>query len=146
MMQKIMFQDNLYQLSHSVDMVFEGLMLDLSDDFFFDKTVDDILFFDAAIRKLHGQLTTNMQIAGYIGVLHSLYSCQKRYLELVDFILTGKTAMQERFVPLYPKLQEIKSKQTDLRTSLVANIGKIDKNNDARDIVSSNELSELLNF
>jgi hypothetical protein len=146
MMQKIMFQDNLYQLARSIDTVSEGLLLDLSGDFFFDKTVDDLLFFDASIRKIAEHLSQNTQISGYTKILHNLYSSQTRYIEVLNAILSGTTCLQEQFEPLKPKLQEIREHHTGLKTSIVSDISKIDVNSDSRDIVSTNELSELLNF
>ena len=146
MLQKIVFQDNIYQLSRSIDIVYEGLMLDLADDYFFDKTVDDLLFFDAAIHKFLKQLETNTQISGYVNILHSLYSCQHRYIMLIDIILSGKAAMQNRFPSIISKLQGIRTIHSVLQTELVRTVQKCDKSNDSRDIVSSNELSELLNF
>jgi len=146
MLQKIVFQDNIYQLSRSIDIVYEGLMLDLSDDYFFDKTVDDLLFFDAAIHKFLKQLESTTQISGYVNILHSIYSCQHRYILLIDIILSGKAAMQNRFASIISKLQGIRTIHSVLQTELVRTVQKCDKSNDSRDIVSSNELSELLNF
>ena len=146
MLQKIVFQDNIYQLSRSIDIVYEGLMLDLSDEYFFDKTVDDLLFFDAAIHKLLKQLESNTQISGYVNILHSIYSCQHRYILLLDIVLSGKAAMQNKFVSIISKLQGIRTIHSVLQNELVRTVQKCDKSNDSRDIVSSNELSELLNF
>ena len=146
MMQKIMFQDNLYQLSRSIDTVYEGLLLDLSPEFFFDKTVDDILFFDASIRKLAAHFAENTQISGYIKLLHALYSCQSRYIQLIDTILSDQSSMKEEFLSLRSKLHEIRATHVGIQADIVRSIGKIDKNNDSRDIVSGDELSELLNF
>jgi hypothetical protein len=146
MLQKIVFQDNIFQLSRSIDTVNEGLMLDLSPDYFFDKTVDDLLFFDASIQKIFSQLQSNPRISGYIHIMHSLLSCQNRFLQLVDSILQSRAAMKEEFEALLPKLQTIRNQHTTLNASICETIVKCDKNNDSRDIVSQNELSELLNF
>jgi hypothetical protein len=54
--------------------------------------------------------------------------------------------MKEEFIPLLTKLQGIRNAQISIRTELENAIRKSDKNADYRDIVSSNELSELLNF
>ena len=45
MLQNIVFQDNIFQLVRTIDTLREGLLLDLSPDYFFEKTVDDMLFF-----------------------------------------------------------------------------------------------------
>jgi hypothetical protein len=146
MLQKIVFQDNIFQLSRSIDTVNEGLLLDLSYDFFFDKTVDDILFFDSAIQKIFRQIQANDQISGYLLVLKSLFSCQKRYIHLVETILNGKTAMTEEFVPLLSKLKGIQTAHFAANSELAEKIRLNDRNTDFHDIVSHNELSELLRF
>jgi len=146
MLQKIVFQDNIFHLCRSIDLVSEGLMLDLSAEYFLDKTIDDILFFDASIQKIFGNLRENQQMSGYLDSLHSLYSCQNRYIGLLDRILSGKTAMREECVPLLPKIQSIRNLHLSVQGDLESTVKKSDKNADSRDIVSSNELSELLNF
>ena len=146
MLQNIVFQDNLYHLSRSIDTAYEGLMLELAPEFFFDKMVDDLLFFDVAIQRLYKQIQTAPQLTGYVEILHSLYSCQDRYIKLLDSLLQGKASMKEKFTQLLPKLQGIRNAHAGVRNELASAIQKSDKTNDSRDIVSRNELSELLNF
>ena len=146
MLQNIVFQDNLYQLTRSIETLQEGLLLDLSKDYFFDKTVDDLLFFDVSIQKMFRQIQANTQISGYISILQNLYTCQDAYLKLEALVLDGKSAMHEDFLPLLPKLKTIKEMHLAIRTEIQKIIQKSDKNNDSRDIVSPDELSELLHF
>lgn len=146
MLKNIVFQDNLYQLCRSIDVVYEGLLLDLCSDYFFDKTVDDMLFFDASIQKIYRQIQDNNQVSDYVSILHSLYSCQERFIRLLDTILTGKTSMSEHFSGFLSKLQTIRNMQSLIRTEISGSIQKMDSSLDSRDIVSTNELSELLNF
>ncbi|HHU36833.1 MAG TPA: hypothetical protein GXZ47_06350 [Treponema sp.] len=146
MLKNIVFQDNLFQLCRSIDVVYEGLLLDLCSDYFFDKTVDDMLFFDASIQKMYRQIQDNNQVSDYVSILHSLYACQERFIRLLDSILKGKTSMSEHFTGFLSKLQTIRNIQSSLRSEISSLIHKSDKTMDNRDIVSSNELSELLNF
>lgn len=146
MLQKIVFQDNLYQLARSIDILYEGLLLELSEDYFSNKIVDDILFFDDTIQKLFAQAESNPQISGYITILQSLHACQKRYMLLLDSILQGRSCMKEAFIPLYSKIQTIRNHHGALSAEILQSIRKSDKNSDSRDIVSRNELSELLHF
>ncbi|HOC30317.1 MAG TPA: hypothetical protein PKH40_11605 [Treponemataceae bacterium] len=146
MLQKIVFQDNIYQLARSIDILYEGLQLELSGDYFFNKTVDDILFFDDSIQKLYGQAVQNPHMSGYITILQSIHNCQKRYLLLLDSILQGRSCMKEAFKPLLAKLQNLRNTHTALSSEIVQNIRSSDKSMDSRDIVSRNELSELLHF
>jgi hypothetical protein len=146
MLKNIVFQDNLYQLCRSIDVVYEGLLLDLCPDYFFDKTVDDMLFFDASIQKIYRQIQDNSQVSDYVSILHSLHACQERFLRLLDTILKGESSMSEHFSGFLSKLQNIRNMQGLIRNEIAGSIRKSDKSLDSRDIVSSNELSELLNF
>ncbi len=146
MLQKTVFQDNIYHLCRSIDLVAEGLLLDLSGEFFLDKMIDDILFFDASIQKLNARLSENKLMSGYTESLRALHSCQARYINLLDSILAGKTGIKDEFAPMLPKIQGIRNAQSVIRGELAGSIQKSDKSADSRDIVSSNELSELLNF
>lgn len=146
MLQNIVFQDNLYHLSRSIDTAYEGLLLELAPEFFLDKTIDDILFFDVAIQKLYRQIQSAPHLSGYVEILHALYSCQERYIKLLDSLLQGKASMKDKFTQLLPKLQGIRNAHSGVRGELSNAIQKSDKTNDSRDIVSRNELSELLNF
>lgn len=146
MLHNIVFQDNIYQLARTIDLLKEGLMLDITEDYFFDKTVDDLLFIDATLQKIMEQLEANPKITGYVQIVHSLHSCQERYIQLLDFILKNKCAMQENFTPLLAKLQSIRNTQSNQAQETKNSIQKSDKNRDSRDMVSQNELSQLLNF
>lgn len=146
MLQNIVFQDNIYQVVRSIDTIQEGLALDLSPDYFFDKTVDDLLFFDSTIQKVYRQLTDNQRISGFLGIMQNLLSCDNRFLQLLDTVVSGKAAMSERFPPLVPKLNAIRDTHRSLADSMRDNIAKNDHSGDSDDIVSRNELSELLNF
>ncbi|HNQ96814.1 MAG TPA: hypothetical protein PKH81_01875 [Treponemataceae bacterium] len=146
MLQNIVFQDNIYQLSRLIDLVQEGLQLDLSEDFFLDKTLDDLLFFDAALQKMKGQVEGNSRMSDYIPILHSLYSCEERFIRIVDLLLSGKGAMNGAFTQFMTRLQGIRNVHAGIRESLIQGIRKSDNSIDSRDMVSQNELSELLNF
>lgn len=146
MLQNVVFQDNIYQLARTIDLIKEGLMLDITRDYFFDKTVDDLLFIDASLKKTIQHLEDNSKISGYVQILHALHSCQERYILLLDFILKNNCAMHEDFIPLLGKLQSIRNIQSKQADESKKSIQKSDKNRDSRDMVSQNELSQLLNF
>jgi len=146
MLQRVFFQDNLYQLARSIDTVKEGLSLDLAQEIFFNKTVDDIFFFDSSIQNLLEQIQENRHINNYSTLLQSLYSCQNHYLSLLDLILEGHGAMNDLFTVFRDKLSDIKRRHLVSNKNLALEIQKHDKTTDNRDIVSHRELSELLNF
>lgn len=146
MLQNIVFQDNIFQLVRSIDALREGLLLDLSADYFFEKTVDDMLFFDSAIQKIFRQLTENRRIAGFLTIMQNLHSCDRRFIQLLDAVIAGNTAMSERFPPIVPKLNAMRDNHGTLAKSMAESIANSDVSGDSDDIVSRSELSELLNF
>ncbi len=146
MLQNIVFQDNLYQLARSIDNVKEGLLLELSREYFYDKTVSDILFFDSTIKQIYNKIQTNSQLSDYLSLMQSLRSCQNKFIKLVDLILRGETPMKDAFAEMIPRLRSIRTEHTELLDESRESIVKADKPGDSRDIVSSSELSELLNF
>lgn len=146
MLQNIVFQDNIFQLVRSIDTLREGLLLDLSADYFFEKTVDDMLFFDSAIQKIYRQLTESQRIAGFLTIMQNLHSCDRRFIQLLDAVLAGNTAMSDRFPPMAPKLSAVRENHRSLVKTMADSIAKSDVSGDSDDIVSRSELSELLNF
>lgn len=146
MLQNIVFQDNLYQLARSIENTSEGLALELSREYFHDKIVNDILFFDNLIQQIYVRIQKNKQLADYLSVMQSLHSCQNKFIKLVDVILQRKTPMRDAFVETVPKLTLIKKRQLEILKECRESIIKTEKPGDSRDIVSSSELSELLKF
>lgn len=146
MLQNIVFQDNIYQIARSIDTLHEGLLLDLAGEYFFEKSVDDMLFFDSTIQKIHRQLTDNQRIAGFLTIMQNLLSCDHRFIELLDRVISLKGSMSDRFIPVIPKLSALREAHRALARSISDTIAKNDPSGDSDDIVSRNELSELLNF
>lgn len=146
MLHTIVFQDNVYQLARSIDTLYEGLLLDLSEDIYRDKAIDDILFFDVALQKTIKLVRDNSRISDYVEIMHSLHSCEDRFIRLLDFILQGNGSMSGAFAQFLTKIQGIRNVHAAIRTDIGAGIRKGDSGADTRDVVSRNELSELLNF
>ncbi len=146
MLHNIIFQDNIYQLARSIDNLYEGLLLDLSDDIFLDKAIDDLLFFDVALQKTLKLVRDNSRISDYTEIMHSLHSCEDRFIRLLDSILQGKGSMSGAFTQFLTKIQGIRNAHAAIRADIGTGIRKGDTGADARDVVSRSELSELLNF
>ncbi|MCL6336673.1 hypothetical protein EXT65_23160, partial [Pectobacterium carotovorum subsp. carotovorum] len=66
MLHKIVFQDNLFQITRMLDVIKDGLNLDLSESIFADKMMRDILFFDAALQNLFNQIEPQSHLPDYI--------------------------------------------------------------------------------
>lgn len=146
MLQNITFQDNLYQMARSIDTVFEGLQLDLTPEYFHKKTMSDLAFFDACIRRIHADLQKNNRLADYLPLMQAMHSCQQKLLQLLDRILGGEIPSADAFAANLADLQEMRNRHAKLAGETQESIVRTEKPGDSKDIVSSSELSELLNF
>ena len=146
MLQNIVFQDNLYQLARSIENAREGLLLDLSPEYFYKKIVDDIFFFDSCIQQIHGAIQKSSKLPDYLSLMKTVYSCQEKYIALLKMILERKTPIAASFDGDMDVLDELKERHLALKEETKESITKSEKAGDSRDIVSTSELSELLSF
>ncbi|UTC67607.1 MULTISPECIES: hypothetical protein [unclassified Treponema] len=146
MLHKIVFQDNLFQITRMLDVIKEGLSLDLSDSIFAEKTIRDILFFDAALQKLFSQIEPQSHLPDYIDTMSCLYFCIKKYMTILKIILTEKIGSESAFTTEKIRLEGIYKKHQDFLGKINIDISDTNFQNETYNIVSQNELSELLNF
>lgn len=140
-----MYQDNVYQLSRIVDLLYDGTKLDLCNEIYYRKVIDDILFVDETLFKIFTLLQENTLVNGYLNILHGIYSCQKRYVLFLDTLLTNEY-FNKKSIDVVKKIQSIKDKQSSLALQITTLINTCDSENTFQDVVSQNELSELLHF
>lgn len=146
MLHKIVFQDNLFQITRMLDVIKNGLMLDLTKDIFEEKIIDDILFFDSALKKLFNQIEPQTHLPDYMDSMHCLYFCMAKYISILQILLSEKKDT-DFFSDLDIKsLENIWRTHKELADKININIEDADVQNDAYNMVSQNELSELLNF
>ena len=146
MLQNIVFQDNLYQLARSIENVREGLLLDLAPEYFYKKIVADISFFCACIQQIHAALQKNSRMPDYLPLMKAMYSCQEKYIALLNMVLERKTPIADAFAPDIGQIEELKTQHLALKEESKKSITESEKAGDARDMVSTSELSQLLSF
>ncbi|UTC61277.1 hypothetical protein E4O00_06705 [Treponema sp. OMZ 788] len=146
MLHKIVFQDNLFQITRMLDVIKDGLNLELSESIFADKMIRDILFFDAALQKLFNQIEPQSHLPDYIDTMNSLYFCIKKYMAVLKIILTEKLGRESFFNQEKARFEGIYKKHQDFLGKINIDISDTNFQNEAYNIVSQNELSELLNL
>ena len=144
MLQNIVFQDNLYQLARSIENAREGLLLDLAPEFFYKKIVADISFFDTCIQHIHAALQKNTRLPDYLPLMKAMFSCQEKFIALLSLILERKTSLAGAFESDMEQIKAISEAHSTLKEETRESITKSEKSGDARDIVSTSELSQLL--
>ncbi|CEM60899.1 hypothetical protein DWQ65_05765 [Treponema phagedenis] len=145
-MQNFVFQDNIYQLVRSIDVVYEGLQLDLADELFFNKIINDITFFDFAIQKLVTQIEHQSHLPDYLTTMHCLFSCITRYTNLLNFYMQKVNISNKKNNEIIQKLKTIHKRNSDVQNQIATHIQETNTSSDSYQIVSQNELSELLDF
>lgn len=146
MLHKIVFQDNLFQITRMLDVIKDGLNLDLSESIFADKMMRDILFFDAALQKLFNQIEPQSHLPDYIDTMNCLYFCIKKYMSVLKLILTEKLGSESIFNTEKIRIEGIYKKHQDFLGKINIDISDTNIENETYNIVSQNELSELLNL
>ncbi len=146
MLHKIVFQDNLFYITRSLDVIQNCLNLDLSDEIFTEKIISDILFFDSALQKLFNQIEPQPHLPEYVDIMHRLYFCTVKYIRLLQFIRDKKNEEGSGFKNNFERFEGIEKKHQSLIDKININISDTEAQNDSYNMVSQTELSKLLSF
>lgn len=146
MLHKIVFQDNLFQITRMLDVIKNGLMLDLTKDIFEEKIIGDILFLDSALKTLFNQIEPQTHLPDYMDSMHCLYFCMAKYISILQLLLTEKKDTDFFSNIDIKNLESIWRTHKELSDKININIADTDIQNESYNMVSQNELSELLNF
>ncbi|AIW88608.1 MULTISPECIES: hypothetical protein [unclassified Treponema] len=144
MLKNTAFHDNLYQLAKIVSITTEGLSLELSENMFLDKMLADISFVSDTLQTLFGEVQNLSHLPEYLPIMQSLYSCETDYLLLLK-AFAAKTIEKQITLPVSgTDLSAYYKLHSDVKDRIEKRIQESDKNLDAYQIVSQNELSQLL--
>lgn len=145
MLHTIAFQDNLFQVSRYLDVIQGGLKLELSESIFAKKIFNDIVFFDSVIQRLFNQIIAQPGLPNRLDLMHCLYLSVTKYINIIGAIvnLPPDKNVTNFDVSVF---NNICKKHQEMQMQIAENIQIQDFSNDSLDIVSQNELSELLNF
>ena len=144
MLKNTAFHDNLYQLAKIISITTEGLTLELSENMFLDKTIADISFISEALQTLFTEVQNLSHLPEYLPIMQSLYSCETDYLMLLK-AFASKTLEKQIVLPgSCSDLSAYYKLHSDTKDRIEKRIQESDKNLDAYQIVSQNELSQLL--
>jgi uncharacterized protein TP_0064 len=144
MLKNTAFHDNLYQIAKIISITTEGLSLELSDNMFLNKTVADISFISDTLQSLFVEVQNLSHLPEYLPIMQSLYSCETDYLLLLK-AFAAKTIKKQIALPVAGSdLNTYYKLHNDTKDRIETRIKESDKNLDAYQIVSQNELSQLL--
>lgn len=146
MLHNIIFRDNIFHLTRSIDNVHNGLRLDLDAGIFTGKIMNDAVFFDFGIQKIFERIFPQSSLPEYIEIMQCLYFCTMKYIDLLTFLLNSESVISKNIKQYRTKFEEIRLSHQKILEQLRIKINETDAGEDSYNIVSQNELSELLNF
>ena len=123
MPEKIHYDDNIYFLTALIRALNDAVRLNVDAEYFADKILEDTLFIDSSIQKIHGSLKENPHLIRRNAYLHSVMKLKRAYGKLLEDLLATEGDFAAPFESMRPKLRriaaahfdDVKSIRTDLR-------------------------------
>ncbi len=144
MSQKIVFQDNIFQITRSLDIIKDGMNLNLSEDIFAKKTMNDILFFDFALQNIFNKIELQTHLPNYLDTMQCLYFCITKYIDILAALLSNKNN-NSLVIANSGKIESIYQKYGELKDKIQESVQDESITQDEI-MVSETELSQLLQF
>jgi hypothetical protein len=142
---KVNYEDDIDFIKKMTAVLKEGANLALDENYFLDKIVEDIIFINSTLEKIHGALKDASQLLNREYYLKELRSARRLFIELLDSLTEGSTSFKENMLPYFPKFLDFRKAGT-AAVSEIQNILK--KRNlseeEDRDIISQEEYKFLL--
>jgi hypothetical protein len=144
MPEKIHYEDNIYFLTALVRALNDAVRLNVDADYFADKVLEDTLFIDTSIQRIHGSLKENGHLIRRNAYLHSVMKLKRAYGKLLEDLLATKDDFSTPFETMRPKLRRIAAAHFDDVKSIRAELRGADGVKLDRDMISLDELSFLM--
>ncbi|MBN2511183.1 MAG: hypothetical protein JXB03_12965 [Spirochaetales bacterium] len=112
------FDNDLYYINEGLSVLLNIFDIEIDETFFFDKIVEDILFFDAVIGKLSLQLKENPKTPHMDTVYRNLFLTQSRFIDIVVKLINNPDSSHLPFSPFLEKFQDILSLHSKDNASL----------------------------
>lgn len=145
MAKKIHFQDDLYQIARTIDLLYEGLRLDLDNEFFSEYYLNQILFLDNVITEIFNFLDENKQLIERKIQVRNLYSVEKKFIVFLEGI-NPETGIIGSIPQENNKIKQIADAHKAKISRLEETVVSPQDETDSQDLVSHEEMEELLNF
>lgn len=145
MSQRIHVQDDLFFITLMVKTLRDGFSLEIDSEIFLEKTIDDIVFIDKALLKLHEFLDQNTHLIERKEYLRSLLQIDKQFGDLLSGVLNRDFGFSEALEEYRTKLSAIWDEHRHLFTAIQSMLSLTGADEFGQtDIVSHDELSGLL--
>ena len=143
MIRNIHFDDNIFFLNSLIKALKTGLSLDIDEDYFIDKILEDLFFINNTLKRILNSLKNNSKLINQRELFRSLLKTEQKYLNLINEIMSEKTVETLNFKPYLPKILTVKKdleEDIDDIDECLSYTGETDRNTE---LVSSEEFKFL---
>ena len=144
MLYNISFQDNIYILLRQIDTTNNGLKLDLDSNLFGQKVILDLVFFDKTIKRLFTEISKQTSLPNFLDILQCMHFCIAKYLELLRNVKLCESSLADMVKNNWHALVDVAKEQEEILLTIEECIAKNDSDVPQQEMVSTNELAELL--
>lgn len=144
MSQKIHYQDDLFLLSVLAKSLDSGLSVEADPEFYLERLAEDVFFIDSSIRKFKDLLSANSHLMDRSEYLKLLERTARTFAGSLERLASGASPMSSAWERYLSRLEEIARDQKAMLAELVDLLKNAGEGANETELVSSDELSELL--
>ncbi len=144
MANKVNYDDNLFYLMAFTRTLSAGVQLDIDPEYYLDKTVEDILFVDRTLERIHESLRLNEYLINRRELLRELMRAKRAFADLLDAVLDGDPVFSEHLAPFRTKLAGVRDQHVRDISDIQESMNVEPTEADDRTIVSQDEYRFLL--
>ena len=136
------FENDLYYINEGLSALTQVFDIEVDEGYFFDKIIEDVLFYDSVIGKLSQQLKENPKTMNLDATYRNLFLTQQRYLEMLEKFINEPETSHLPVAPFKERFRQIADLHHHDNTSIQEMFEKpVDE--DSPDLVSQEEYQFL---
>ncbi|MFW5694195.1 MAG: hypothetical protein ACOCYB_03435 [Alkalispirochaeta sp.] len=144
MASKVHYEDDLFFLHAILRTVESGLRLDVDQEFFHDKVLEDIFFIDATLMRLFSSLQENPYLINRVTYLRSLRRTIVAFSDFLNQFVRGDLGFQAAADTYMERLTAAAHSHQDVRRKIDHILDHEESDEDTAALVSSEEYGFLL--
>ncbi len=145
MNKRINFEDNIFILNNRIRIITNTVILDADPDLFLEKTIEDLDFTDTTLAILLDSLLKNEKLIERNAQFYNLIETEVLFTEVLVNITQSKGPISVSEYPIInDKIQNFLSRSRQRQDVIQDSINSSGDNTQDTNIVSSDELHELL--
>ncbi|HRY56478.1 MAG TPA: hypothetical protein P5142_17800 [Spirochaetia bacterium] len=144
MPQMIHFQDDIFFLSVLIKALDAGLSTEADPEHFRERVAGDLFFLDGSLKAFRGLLAQNALLIDRSEYLKLLERSSRSFVQLLERLVGGEYPRSEAYASYRPQLEAILRDQVSILAELDGILDASLSGATETDLVSQDELSELL--